>query len=415
MKPLFYFHGAIAVTLALASSIDARPRPNDQQASAVPRAELVESAGTPPNDTAKFLAGMPIDPRSSLAPLAQTPAWQQHAAFFETQFAKLTNGKFSKLHLWQDANVPELKDPIPVVYYMFSGPDFLYVDQFLPNASTYIMCGKEALGPAPDPLKIDLGYVSAALQNLENAMKSSLTATYFVTQDMKVDLQRQELNGTLPILYVFLARADKSIRDVAFVSLDHGGGLHQSAAGRGGTPGVHITYVDNASGRQQELFYFTTDISDGGIAANPGFMKFCEQHGTGASFLKSSSYLLFENGFNRVREFLLTKSNLIVQDDSGIPINYFDPNKWNVRLYGTYVGPIELFKQHYQPKLAELYQRTNPMEFGIGFGYQWDYHKSNLIIAERGARAREEPQGKAERKRRDGIGRIFSLNESDKR
>ena len=411
MKPLFHF-AIVLLAVALISSGQARNRPNDQQQ--VPRAlpaEPVESSGTPPNDTARFLAGMPLDPRSPLAPLAQTPAWQEHAAFFENAFATLTHGKFAKLHLWQDASVPELKDSIPVIYYMFSGPDFLYVDQFLPNASTYIMCGKESLGPAPDPLKIDIGYLSGALQNLENAMKSSLTATYFVTQDMKVDLQRQELNGTLPILFVFLARADKSIRDVAFVSLDHGGALRQSGPGRGGTPGVHITYVDNPSGRQQELFYFTTDISDGGIAANPGFIKFCEQHGVGASFLKSSSYLMFENGFNRVRDFLLANSNLIVQDDSGIPINYFNPNKWNLRLYGTYVGPIELFKQHYQPKLADLFQTSNPQDFGIGFGYQWDYRKSNLIIATRG---RGEPQGKEQRNKRDGIGRIFSLNRRDK-
>jgi hypothetical protein len=409
------FYSVVTTILSLLAVISsaqaAGKRPNEQPALPALRAEPVEIPGSPPNDTAKFLAGMPVDPRSPLAPLAQTPAWQEHAALFETQFAKLTRGKFSRLHLWQDTSVPELKDSIPVVYYMFSGPDFLYVDQFLPNASTYIMCGKEALGPAPDPLKIDIGYLSGALQNLETAMKSSLTATYFVTQDMKVDLQRQELNGTLPILYVFLARADKSIRDVTFVSLDRGGGLHQGAPGRGGTSGVHIIYVDNASGRQQELFYFTTDISDGGIAANPGFMKFCEQHGVGASFLKSSSYLMFENGFNRVRDFLLGNSNLIVQDDSGIPVTYFDPNKWNLRLFGTYVGPIELFKQHYQPKLAELFQTNAPQEFGFGFGYQWDFRKSNLIIATRG---RTEPQGGEQRTKRDGLGRIFSLNRPGK-
>jgi hypothetical protein len=381
MKAQFYFGGAIVVALALTCSADARKRPND--APEVALAQPAESSGTSPQETARFLAGMPVDSRSPLAPLAQTPAWQEHVAFFENAFAKLTHGKFARLRLWQDANLPESKEPIPVVFYMFSGPDFLYLDQFFPNASTYIMCGKESMGPPPEPLRMDIGYLSLALQNLENAMKSSLTATYFVTQDMKVDLQRQELNGTLPILYVFLARADKSIRDVTLVSLDRSGGLHESAPGRGGTPGVHISYVDNASGRPQELFYFTTDISDGGIAANPGFMKFCEQHGVGASFLKSSSYLLFDNGFARVRDFLLRHSKLIVQDDSGIPINYFDPDKWNLRLFGTYVGPIELFKQHYQPKLADLFQRANPPEFGIGFGYQWDYHKSNLIVATR--------------------------------
>jgi|tagenome__1003787_1003787.scaffolds.fasta_scaffold20981426_6 hypothetical protein len=377
--------GIVATFLVAASFVTnaharSRSSPPNEQAAA-PVAEPAQFIGSSPNDTAHFLAGMPVDPKSPLFPLTQTPAWQQHAEFFESAFAKLVHGKFARLRNWQATYLPESTEPMPVVYYMFSGPDFMYVDQFLPNATTYVMCGKESLGPIPDPSKMDIGNVSPALQNLQNAMKSALTATYFVTKDMKVDLQRQELNGTLPILYVFLARADKSIRDVAFVALDRDGSPHDS--GRGGTQGVRISYVDNATGRQQTLFYFTTDISDGGIASNPGFMKFCEKQGIGASFLKSSSYLLFENGFTRVRDFLLAHSKLIVQDDSGIPIQYFDSDKWNLRLFGTYVGPIELFKQRYQPKLSELFEQTKPPEFGIGFGYQWDYHKSNLIVATR--------------------------------
>jgi hypothetical protein len=371
---------AVFAILLMPITGQAKRRPNEGQAA--PAAQpVVESTGPNPQETAQFLAGMPLSSRSPLAPLAQTAAWQQHAAYLESNFARLVLGKFSRLRNWQNSYLPESTEPIPVVYYMFSGPDFLYLDQFFPNASVYIMCGKESMGPAPDPLRI--ADLPAALQNLDNAMKSALTATYFITRDMKVDLQRQQLNGILPILYVFLARADKTIRDVTFVSLDHGGGLRESAPGQGGTPGVRISYVDNQSGRKQTLFYFTTDISDGGIGANPGFMKFCDQHGVGASFLKSSSYLMFENGFARVREFLLGHSHLIVQDDSGIPISYLNRDKWSLRFFGTYVGPIELFKQHYQPKLTELFEQSNPPTFGIGFGYQWDYHKSNLIVAER--------------------------------
>ena len=370
---------AMAMSI-LASPADAKRRP-PEQVSPPPAVMPAQPAPPPPNETAHFLAGMPVAKDSPLAPLTQTPAWHAHSAYFEKAFARLNTGKFQKLHDWQSAFLPESRESIPVVYYMFSGPDFLYVDQFFPNGSVYIMCGKESMGPPPDPLRIaDLG---GALRNLENAMKSSLTATYFVTQDMKVDLERQQLNGTLPILYVFLARADKTIRDVTFISLDQGGSIHESAPGRGGTPGVRISYNDNQSGRKQTLFYFTTDISDGGIGSNPAFMNFCHQHGVGASFLKSSSYLMFEDGFSRVRNFLLDHSRMIVQDDSGIPIGNFSRDKWNVRLFGTYVGTLDIFRQHYQPRLTEMFQRENPAPFGIGFGYQWDYHKSNLIVAQR--------------------------------
>jgi hypothetical protein len=388
MKRFFSFAVVVFLPLILMSTADGR-RPKEEKSTPIPLS-IDPAGGTSPQETARFLAGMPLNPRSPLAPLAQTPAWQQHAAYFEQAFAKLTQGKFARLHAWQDIYLPQSKEHVPVVFYMFSGPDFLYLDQFFPSAAVYIMCGKEPLGPAPDPLKVDLGYLGTALQNLETAMKSSLTATYFITQDMKVDLTQQQLIGTIPILYVFLARADKTIKEVSFLSLDRGGGLHESASGRGGTPGVRIRYSDNRLGQEQTLYYFSTDISDGGIGSNPGFIKFCEQQGVGASFLKSSSYLMFENGFARVRDFLLSHSNLIVQDDSGIPINYFDRDKWNLRMFGTYVGPIELFKQHYQPKLTELFEQSSPPAFGIGFGYQWDYHKSNLIVAQR-----VDPKGRA--------------------
>ena len=345
-----------------------------------PRAIPVNSG---PNDVARFLAGMPVPQDSPLAPLMRDPAWHAHAEFFEEQFSKLNLRQLQKLHAWQQTSLPESLQPIPVVFYMFSGPDFLYVDQFFPKAGVYVLCGKEALGPPPEPLRI--ANLSGALGNLENAMKSSLSTTYFITKDMKVDLHEQNLNGVLPILYAYLARADKSITNVAFGSLGSSGVFDEAAPGkRGGSiQGVRIRYTDNQSGNAQTLFYFTTDISDGGVKATPGFLKFCQHLGTGASFLKSSSYLLFENGFATIRNFILDHSNIIAQDDSGIPLAYFDPNKWNLRFFGVYLGPIDIFKQHYQPRLRELFDQTNPPPLEFGFGYRWNYKEANLMVATR--------------------------------
>ncbi len=331
------------------------------------------------NDTARFLAGMPLPKNSPLAVLATDPAWQDHSASFEKAFAKLNQRQLLKLHTWQQNYLPEATQPMPVAFYMFSGPDFLYVDQLFPKASVYVLCGKESMGPPPDPLRIT--NLPGALHNLEEAMNSSLRFSFFITKDMKVDLQSQQLNGTLPILYVFLARADKSITDVTFGSLNGNGTFQEGKAG--GIPGVRISYIDSPSGNAQTLFYFTTDISDGGIHSNPGFLKFCEHFGVGCSLLKSSSYLMFEEGFATIRNFVLDHSDTIVQDDAGIPLSYFNPDKWNIRLFGNYIGPIEIFKQHYQPKLTELYQQSNPPPLEFNFGYRWNYKESNLIVAQR--------------------------------
>ena len=366
---------AIIALVAAGVSVSAQENPH-----IAPRAMPV-AAG--PNDVARFLAGMPVPLDSPLAPLTREPAWQQHAAFFEEQFSKLNLRQLQKLHAWQETYLPQSLQPIPVAFYMFSGPDFLYVDQFFPRAAVYVLCGKEGLGPPPDPLRI--ANLSGALGNLENAMKSSLNTTYFITQDMKIDLHEQNLNGVLPILYAFIARADKSITNVTFGSLSSGGAFQEAAPGKKGSSvsGVRIRYTDNQSGDSQTMYYFSTDISDGGIKATPGFLKFGQRLGVGSSLLKSSSYLMFENGFAAIRNFILEHSNRIVQDDSGIPLAYFDPNKWNVHLFGVYLGPIELFKQHHQPRLQELFQQGNPSPLEFGFGYRWNYKEAHLMVAER--------------------------------
>lgn len=342
----------------------------------------IQSGGLPPpDDTSRFLAGMPVPKDSPLAPLMSDPAWQEHSRNFEKAFAKLNMRQLGNLHAWEAQYFPEAQQHMPVAYYMFSGPDFLYVDQFFPKADVYVLCGKESLGPPPDPSRAtNLG---AALHNLEEAMHSSLRFSFFITKDMKVDLQSQELKGTIPILYVFLARAGKSIKDVTYGSVNESGTFQPGRPGSGGTPGVRIQFTDSRSNREHTLYYFTTDISDGGISSAPGFLRFCDHFGVGGSILKASSYLMFENGFGRVRNFILEHSKVIVQDDAGIPISYFNRDKWNIRVFGNYLEPIGIFKQHNQPKLAELYQQSAPPPLAFTYGYHWKREESNLVVASR--------------------------------
>ena len=85
------------------------------------------------NDTARFLAGMQPGPDSPLLPLIKDWAWQQHAGQFNAIFAKVESRQISRIHTWSQA---KLTSPSPVIFYMFSGPDFFYAHAFFPNAST---------------------------------------------------------------------------------------------------------------------------------------------------------------------------------------------------------------------------------------------------------------------------------------
>jgi hypothetical protein len=82
-----------------------------------------------------------------------------------------------------------------------------------------------------------------------------------------------------------------------------------------------------------------------------------------------------------VREFLLEHSATILQDDSGIPLVYFDPKKWRLQPFGRYVGPLSIFARAYQPRMSELFRKAAPLDFGLG--YRWRRNESNLLLAQK--------------------------------
>ena len=245
------------------------------------------------DDTARFLAGMPPSAHSPLMPLTRDPAWQRHARFFDNAFAELERRQLSKIRAWADTN---LAAPKPTMFYMFSGPDFLYADAFYSKATTYVLAALEPVGSISD-LTRSYGAIGPTLHHVERSLSSILSFSFFITQQMKLDLHAGQVSGTLPILYVFLARSGKTIRDVGLVAIDESGTLHpvNDEAGRNVTPGVKILFA-GSDGQERTLYYFSTDLSNAGVRSS-GFLKFCETLSPGNSLLKSASYLLHSANF----------------------------------------------------------------------------------------------------------------------
>jgi hypothetical protein len=330
------------------------------------------------DDTARFLAGLPPSAQSPLTALTKEPSWQRHARFFDAAFAQLEQRQLSKIKAWSAAN---LSAPRPTMFYMFSGPDFLYADAFYPSATTYVLSALEPVGSVPDLTRTP--YLGSTLSDIEHSMSSILSFSFFITKHMKTDLRAGEVSGTLPILYVFLARSGKTIRDVSLIALDETGAVHAASESSGKTPtrGVRIKFA-GGDGVEKTLYFFSTDLSNSS-ARTSGFLKFCQTLAPGNSLLKSASYLLHAGNFSVVRDFLLNNSATVVQDDSGIPLANYDARKWKFLPFGRYAGPISEFPGRYQSRYAELFEHAQPMDFGIG--YRWRSHESNLLLSIRSA------------------------------
>ena len=346
-----------------------------------PRAKPVEVSI---DDTARFLAGLPPERDPFLIELAGERSWKHHASQLDKAWHGLEKGRLAKVRAWSATHIPAAASTQGTMFYMFSGPDFLYADAIYPGATTYVFCGVEPVGPIPDLQDLPRNQIPGALESLRSSLDSVLSFSFFITKEMKKDLYNHSLKGALPIISIFMARADKTITGMEYVGIDADGVLSAIDAptreGAVTAPGIKITFHNPGCEVPRTLYYFSTDISDSGLKST-GFMKFCKGLAPGNSLVKSASYLMHKSYFSTVRSFLLENSETLVQDDSGIPVAYFPPTEWDLRLFGRYPGPIPLFKEHTQRRLHELYRDANPVPLDFGIGYRHRKGESMLMVA----------------------------------
>jgi hypothetical protein len=319
-----------------------------------------EDSRTDINDLSRFIAGIPPPAGSPLASLAARAEWIDFAATMNERWRAFDAARLQPIRSWRTTAMEGINPA--TLFYPFSGPDFIYAETFFPGANSYILCGLEPVGDPPSMEKIQP--LSQTLGWLQSSFKTLLEAGYFVTKDMRVDFKMSPLQGTLPVLCVMLARSGNRIVSLTRDS-DH----------------AEIHFVRAESGQPATLYYYCVNLRDEGLGkAGASFLNFVKQSRPGAAYIKAASYLMHESDFSTIRNLLLTQCPVIVQDDSGIPLRYFDVAHWDLRPFGKYAPPLDIFKQYYQADMTDLYRKTTAAPLGFGTGYHWDLRTANLII-----------------------------------
>lgn len=203
--------------------------------------------------------------------------------------------------------------------------------------------------------------------------------SHFITKDMKTDLQSSGFQGVFPVMLVFLSFTDTRIDSAERLTLMPDGSL---VAGEqpGGQAALRIMFRQSPMLPPAEVVYLQADLSDGALKKNAAVLEWLRGRGPSTGYLKAASYLPQSGAFQRVREFLLGNCNAIVQDDSGISLSAFQAAGWRVICFGNYTAPLEIFAQHEQPALRELYASGAAFPLPFGFGYRWQRGESTLLL-----------------------------------
>jgi hypothetical protein len=378
--PLLALTVALLLTCAASTARSDAPAPSivdsTQASPLLPPKALSSDDFDRINDSARGLAGEKAS--GGAAPWESAPEWRDYRQSLDGRWGYLNHIRLNAMRAWGNTELAGLRGETRAVFYPFSGPDALYPDTLFPNSKVLLMAGLEPVGTMPDLAKLQQdGTLAPYLAQIKTSLFTILAASFFKTKDMKTDFNNQLVDGLMPALIVFLAREGYSINSIQYVVLSHDGLLHERG-GTSGEPGVQITY-----GEGRTLLYFQADLGNDGLKDNPGFVLLMHHFAPGITYLKAASYLLYEDYFSTIRNAILGESIGVVEDDSGIPLRDFKPAQWEVVPYGDYTGPIDLFKDKYQPDLAEFYKKTPHPQLAFGSGYKFAASVSSLLVAKK--------------------------------
>ncbi len=317
-----------------------------------------------PDDVARFLAGRPVMRGEMLSNLQRTPEYAAHESAMRGMWTGLTRNRVASMEDWSQQHLVSSTSANRVLFYPFGGPDLLHAEAMFGNIPTKILMGLEPVGWLPDVEAMSGADVLAALPAYRESTHTQMQTGYFITKEMRTQLDASVLRGATPIVLATVSLMGGTIQSV-------------SALRVGPYPAVDVRYM-NRAGAARSVIYVSGDLSNSGFH---NYRAFLDSYGRGTTYFKAASYLMHENNFSAARDYFLSVSDNIVQDDSGIPFRHFKPEQWNVKFYGNYQAPIPLFSNYLQPDLRSAYAAFPGPPLDFGSGYHYSAETANLLHA----------------------------------
>ena len=328
------------------------------------------------DEIAHFLAGVNYkDSTGIFNKTFDNTAWQTYSSDFTNQWAQFDKEVLDIVRSWSSEHLTHTDS----MFYPFSGPDFNYLNALFPNTRYSVLIGLEKPGNIPDIANFTDNQIASFLNELRNSIFFNVEYSYFRTKGMAKELNSELLDGTIPLIMLFMKRHGFEILNIYPVSINPEGWLKADSLGqifnkdynKTFENGVSFIYKDPNEAKTRELVYLSMDISNGAIDTTQ-FDKFFTHYITGKTcFLKAASYLCHMPEFQIITDHILNKSKQIVTDPSGMPYRNFD-STWNVTIHGNYVGPINLFWGRMQTDLRDTCKNRGNENLPFHFGYHYN-------------------------------------------
>jgi hypothetical protein len=243
-------------------------------------------------------------------------------------------------------------DSIRSVFYPFGGPDIIYPMLLFKGAENFVLVGLEYPGT--------YGYINSKNIDIDNAKRDLSTLiekSFFITNKMSKTFSKAVGNsGAILLQLKIMGISDVNIE---FIKDKKG-----------------VCYEFYYDGKKRKVYYFKANLDDYHF---PDYIKelIVSMQGPKATMFKAASYLPHHSGFSKLQEFCPEFSDIILQDDSGLPYHHL--NAFDVYLWGPYIKPYGVeFAAFWQKELISL---NTDKTIGFCFGYGCGKQPAVLMVA----------------------------------
>ena len=261
------------------------------------------------------------------------------------------------------------------VFYPFSGPDLPTVVRVFPDAERYVLVSAQAADAPPRLERLSKAEIDSYLAAFHKAWRLFGSMGFFKTDDLDAADAKQTAQGdrigmTAPLM-AFAVRLGFSIEAIEPIRMDQiledYSPWSLSSTDPEKWDSVRLTL--RKGGRTVLVDYVHMNLSNDWLAQWAVDRRWVERMAANPTLLKAASHLPQEPDFTILRDSLLARAPIIVQDESGIEYSRLIDD-FSVRLYGRFTSVNPSFNRQFQRSLAAAYQRGGAKPLPFLFGYE---------------------------------------------
>jgi hypothetical protein len=278
--------------------------------------------------------------------------------------------------------------------YPFGGGDLMMALTAFPEATVVTTMSLELAG---DPRRLKTLADKKALERSLKALHEAATTTLLSNDSKSANLskiQRGDLPGQLSMHLMGLALNDQEPVSVRYFRVEPDGSLHYFSHSEiealdsvkatklkaswkapdfsAAFANVEVQFVPKGqpTATPRVHRHLGANLSNDGFAKTPGLLEHLTAKGRVSAMTKAASYLLWNNTFSVMRDWLVAHATFMVSDSTGVPPRYWRKAGCAIDTFGSFRKSFLGTWEGYQEELRIEFEKASklPMRFGYPDG-----------------------------------------------